>query len=189
MAVLVVGIGVQLGEPDDLLGVDGLAVDDSGNLPVGAACVKADAAALHVTAHGLGGLVGGGALGQGLVDDLQLPLVELEEEGVVEITLAALGVGSLQPCGQGGAAADGDPEAADGPQQELDVTLHIAVVGLGHFGGAVDEGLVDGNLALVALNGDGDGLLCAVEVSGAPDTEGDEALIQLRSVLHFIVNA
>ena len=116
-------------------------------------------------------------------------LKHIGHEVPVELTLAADLVSCLQLLSQFGATADVDLEAADGPQQELHIALHIAVVGLSHFGSAVDESLVDRNLTIVTLNSDGDGLLCILQVSGAPHTEGDESGIQLGSVLHFVVNA
>ena len=52
--IVVVRVGGGLGEPHHLLGEDGLSVDDGGHLPVGAARVKADAAALQMPAYGAG---------------------------------------------------------------------------------------------------------------------------------------
>ncbi len=222
---LVGGILVQLGIPDHFLGVDALAVDHSGNFAVGSACVKADAAAVQMTADGHGLLVGLGAgiqgqiydlqmlfvqleeevvvkgalavfllvgLGagiQGQIYDLQMLFVQLEEEVVVKGALAVFGVSVLQLLGDVRAAADGHPEATDGPQQELHIPLHIAVVRLCHFGGAVDEGAVDGDLALIPLNGDGKGLVRALEVCFGPYAEGDETGVEDGDVLHFVVNA
>ena len=58
LVVVISGVGLGLGMPDHLLGVHALAVDDGADFPVGAACVKADAAAVHVSADGHGSLVG-----------------------------------------------------------------------------------------------------------------------------------
>ena len=189
MTEVVVGILLQFGEPDHFLGVDALAVDDSGDLPVGAAGVEADAAAVHMAAHGLSHLVGGRALLQRQIQNLQIPLVELIDEGKIKVALTLGGVGLLQPLRQLAAAADGHPEAAGGPQQELDITLHIAVVGLCHFGGAVNHGVVDGNPTLVPLQCDGQRLGSALQIRLAPDTKGNKGGIQLGCVLHFIVYA
>ena len=52
--IVVIGVGIDFGQPDHLFGEDGLAVDDRGDLAVGSAGVEADAAALQMTAHGLG---------------------------------------------------------------------------------------------------------------------------------------
>ena len=120
--------------------------------------------------------------------DLQRTLVELLEEVAVEGTLAIEGVSGLDALGDLGAAADGDLEAADGPQQELHVPLQIPVVGIEHFRGAVDLGVADGDLALVALHSDGHGLGGGLLVLVGPNAEGDEAGIQLRNVLHVKVD-
>ncbi len=105
------------------------------------------------------------------------------------MALAVGGIGLLQAPGNLGAAADAHPEAADGPEQEFHIPLHIPVIGLSHFRGAVDEGVLHGDAALVPLHGDGNGLLRALEVGGAPDPEGNKAGVQLGSMLHFIINA
>ena len=189
MAEVVVGILVQLGEPDDLLGVDALAVDNGGYLPVRAAGVKADAAAVHIAAHRLGDLVGGGAGLQRQIKDFQLLLVELLHKAIVEFPLTAGLVSRLQFLRQLGAAADGDLKAADGPQQELHIPLHIPVVGFRHVGGAVDEGVVHGDPAPVTLHGDGDGLLRVLQVGLPPDAEGDKGGVQLGGMLHLVFNA
>ena len=186
---MVLGIRLELGEPDDLLGIDALAVDHGRDLPVGTAGVEADAAAVQIAADGLGHFIGGGAGVQGQVNDLQVALVELVEEGEFKVTFPLGVVGLFQPLGKRAAAADAHPETADGPQQELDIALHIAVVGLGHFRRAVDAGVVDGNAALVPLNGDGDGLLRVLQIGGAPHAEGDKLLIQLGRMLHVVFDA
>ena len=82
--------------PDDLLGIDGLAVDDCGDLAVGAARVKADAAALHMAADGDGGLVGLRQLFRRAVDDLERHLIHILHELYVERALAREGIGALQ---------------------------------------------------------------------------------------------
>ena len=189
MAKVVVGVALQLGEPNHFLRVDAFPVNDSGDLAVRAAGIKADAAAVHVAAHGLGGFVGCGAGVQRQVQNFQLPLVELVEERVVKVTRAIAPVSLLQLLGQLAAAADGNPEAAGGPEQELDIALHIAVVGLRHFGCAVDAGVVNGDAALVTLQSDSDGLFSPFQVSGAPDAEGDKCGVQPGSVLHGIFDA
>ena len=180
---------MELGIPDHFLGVDAFTVHHCGDLPVGAACVKADAAAVHVAAHGLRLFIGGGAAFQRQVQDFQVPLVELVHKGEVKVPLTFGGVGLLEPLRQLGAAADGHPEAAGGPEQELDVTFYIPIIGLGHIFRAVDEGVVDRYVALIPLNGDGNGLFCILQVGGAPDAEGNEFRVQLGGVFHIVGNA
>ena len=98
-------------------------------------------------------------------------------------------IGLFQPLGKRAAAADAHPEAADGPQQELDIALHVAVVGLGHFRRAVDLRLTDGDLALIALERDGQGLFRAPGIGLEPHAEGDKVRIELRHMLDGIFNA
>ena len=186
---LVLGIGLGLGMPDHFLGVNALAVDDSGDLTVGTAGIKADAAAVHVAADGTGGLVGSGAGAQGQIQDLQLALVELLEEVVIEEADTVSGVGLLQLLGDLGATADTDLKTADGPQQELDIAFHIAVVRISHFGSAVDIGVAHGNMTLVTLNSNGDGVLGALQISIGPNAEGDKIRVQRRNVLQIIAYA
>ena len=70
--IMVLGVCLELGEPDDFLGIDALAVNHGGDLPVGAAGVEADAAAVQIAADGFGDLVGSGAIFQRQVNDLQI---------------------------------------------------------------------------------------------------------------------
>ena len=80
-------------------------------------------------------------------------------------------------------------EAADGPQQEFYIALDIAIIGLGHFRRAVDLRLTDGDLALIALERDGQGLFCAPGIGLEPHAEGDKVRIELRHMLDGIFNA
>ena len=184
MAVLIARIRVLLGEPDNFLRVNSLAVNDSGDLPVGSAGVEADAAAVQMAAQGLGSLVGSGALIQRQRNDLQLLLIKLLEEVIVKSTLAIDRIGGLQFLGQLITAADIDLEATDGPQQELHIPLHIPVVSLSHFSGSVDLGVVNGNIALILFNSNGNGLSSTLQVALCPQAEGDKFRIQFRDILH-----
>ena len=175
--------------PDHLLRVDTLAVDHSGDLAVGSTGIKADAAAIHMTTDGAGGLIGLGAGTQGQIQDLQLALIELLEEIIVEESDTLGGVGLLQLLSDLAAAADAHTEATDGPQQELDIALHIAIVSLSHLGGTVDEGVTDGNMALIPLHSDGEGLLSTLEVGIRPDTEGDKLRVKGRNMLQIVAYA
>ena len=189
MAEVVVGVLIQLGEPDHFLGVNTLAVNDSGDLPVRAACVKADPAAVHIAAHGLRHFVGSGTFLQRQIQNLQIPLIELIDKGVVEMALTLGSVSLLQALGQLAAAADGHTEAAGGPQQELHIALHIAVVGLGHFGGAMDEGSMNGDTALIPLHRNGHRLPGILQVCRTPDTKRNKGGVQLGRVFHLVRNS
>ena len=186
---MILGVRLRLRVPDDLLGIDGLAVDDCGDLAVGAARVKADAAALHMATDGDGGLVCLRQLLGRAVDDLERHFIDVLHELHVERALAREGIGALQTLRQRAVAADPDAEAADGPQQEFYIALDIAIIGLGHFRRAVDLRLTDGDLALIALERDGQGLFCAPGIGLEPHAEGDKVRIELRHMLDGIFNA
>ena len=160
-----------------VLGVDGLPVDDGGDLPVGAAGVKADAAAVQVAADGLGLLVGGGEVLLGAEHDLEAPLEDVVHKVPVEVPDAAGHIGLLQLFRGLLAAADGDPPAAHAPEQELDGALHEAVVGLGKAL-VPEEGLKDGNAPVVPLHGHLEGPAGFTQKGVRPDGEGDEARLQ-----------
>ena len=115
-------------------------------------------------------------------------LVNLMEEHAIKLALTLRGVGLLQALGKLRAAADIDAEAAGGPQQELHIALHIAIVCLSHLGRAVDEGMMDGDTLIVTLYSDGNGLLGILEISLTPHTEGNKGRIQLGSMFHLIIN-
>ena len=189
VAEVVVGILLELGEPDHFLGVDALPVNNGGNLPVRAARVKADAAAIHMAAHGLRHLIGSGAGFQRQIQDLQVPLIELVDKSEIKLALTLGGVSLLQPLRQFAAATDGNPEAAGRPEQELDIALYIPVIRLGHFRSAVDAGMMHGNTALVTLYRNGNGLLGVLQIGRAPNTEGNKLRIQFRGMLHLIFDA
>ena len=142
-----------------------------------------------MTADVDGGLVRFGAVLRLAVDDLKGDFVDVLHELDVEFALALEGVGLLETLRQRAVAADIDAEAADRPQQELDVALHEAVVRLGELRCAVDLCVVDGDLALVALDGDGQWLGRALFIGVDPHAEGNEILVELRQVLDLIVDA
>ena len=155
---------------------------------VGAACVEADAAAFHVAADGLGGLVGGGEGLLGAGDDLELLLVDVLEEAEVEGALALGGVGGGQLLGDVVAAAQVHAEAARAPQGELDEALDVAQVGLGELG-AADGALANRDQAVFTLDGDGDGVARLFEVLAHPHAEGDELVVQHGDVFDRILDA
>ena len=55
---MILGIGIDLGEPDHFFGINRFAIDDRGYLPIASAGVKADAAALQMPAYAAGGGTG-----------------------------------------------------------------------------------------------------------------------------------
>ena len=71
---VIVRVGSGLGEPDDLLGEDALAVDDGGHLAVGAAGIEADAAAAQdVNTSGIQALGGSNLMRTTLWWDVEDP--------------------------------------------------------------------------------------------------------------------
>ena len=172
--------------PHDFLGVDHLAVDHRRHLAVGAAGVKANAAAVHITADGPGLFIGLRTLLQRQVDDLHVLLVKFKEKVAVKGTPTLGRIHLLQLFGNVAAAADVHPEAADGPQQKLHVPFHKTQVGLSRLGAVMDVGTAHTDQTVVALHRNGDGVCSAFFVLGHPTTEGDEIRIQLGPVLHVI---
>ena len=189
MLEVIVGILVQLRQPHNFFGEDGLAIHNCGNLHVGTASIEADTATVHVTADGLSHLVALGACFQGQIQNLQITLIELVYKVKVEVTVTLGGICLLQTLSQLAAAADGNTEAAGGPQQELHIALNIAVVSFCHFGSTVDKGLMYRNTALVTLQSDSQGLGSALQVSGTPYTKRNKGGVQLGGMFHLIFDS
>ena len=53
----------------------------------------------------------------------------------------------------------------------------------------MDKGVADGNLSLLTLHSDGNGLFCSLQIGIHPHTEGDKALVQSRGVLQLKFDA
>ena len=178
--VVIVGVRVDLGQPDDLLGEDRLAVDDGGDLPVGAARVEADAAALQMAAHGLGGVM---ALGDGVRQHhLEGMLVDPRHEVPVELPLPAPAVDGAEVVIDA-PVVHVDPEAALHPQGRLHQAVDVVPVRLRLLRRAVDEGPGGGDLPVRALYGDGHGLFRGLQEGGVEPQDGDELRIELGDVL------
>ena len=142
-----------------------------------------------MSADGDRGLVGLREALRRTVDDLKGHLVHVLHELHVESALALKRIGLLQALRKRGVAADPDAEAADGPEQELDVALDKAVIGLGQLGRPVDLGMADGDLPAVALKRDGQGLFRTLLVGVEPHAEGDEILVQHGQMFDRIVDS
>ena len=106
--------------PDDLFGVDRLAVDDCGDLAVRPTGVEADAAAFHVTADPDRRVVLLGEVFGAAVDDFKAGLEYVRHKLHIKpaLTLFRLrqDIFRLHPLAQGACATQIDPEAANGPQ-------------------------------------------------------------------------
>ena len=184
---VIVRVGSGLGEPDDLLGEDALAVDDGGDLAVGAAGVEADAAAAEVAAYGLGV----GLFGRQLVaeDDLEGPLVDAGHEVLVKGAAAIGGVGGADALVDVPVPAYIYLPAAVEPEHGLDHPVGvIAVRGL-ELGRAVDEGAHDGDLAARALDGYAEWLFGALKEGGVELVQGDVARVELGDVFDVYINS
>ena len=184
---VIVRVGCGFGEPDDLFGEHALAVDDGGDLAVGAAGVEADAAAGKVTAYGLRVGLLCGELGAG--NDLKGPLVDAGHEVSVEGTAAFGGVGGADVFVNALVAADIDLPAAEEPEHGLDHAVGVVFVRLCEVGRAVNEGIHNGNLAARALDGYAEALLCALEESGVELVQGDIVLVQFGDVFNVYLNS
>ena len=150
--VVVLGIGVHLGEPNYLLGVDGLPVHHRRNLAVRTAGVEADAAAVHVAANGLGIVLGLGDL----VAEHHLKGMFKDVCHVVKVEILNASGGKVLPEIPGYSFLPGyvDLKATLHPQDGLDQAVDIVPVGRLHFRGAVNKGAADRHLAAGALHGD-----------------------------------
>ena len=178
--VVVVGVLGDLGIPHDLLGEYALAVDDRADLAVASAGVEADAAAVHVAAHGLRIAVLGG---HGVAEHhLEGALVDIGHEVRVKLTRAAGAIGVLYGLVHGLAAAYIDLEAALHPEKHLYQAVNVVLVRLVHLRCAVDEGVVHRYFSAGALHGQRDGLGGSAEKGGEKFAQGDEAGVELRQV-------
>ena len=169
-----------MGEPDDLLGEDALAVDDSGDLAVGAAGVEAYAAAAEVAADGLRiGLFRRQGVAE---DDLEGPLVDAGHEIRVEGAAALGRVGGADALKDTHVAAYIDLPAAEEPEHGLDHAVGVVYISLSKIGRAVDEGVHDGDLAAGTLHGYAEGLLRALEEGGVELVQRDVVPVELGDV-------
>ena len=155
--VVIVGVGVGLREPHDLLGIHALAVDDSTHLTVASARVKADAAAVEMTTDGRGGRLILRSILQRAGQNLKLLLIDALHKMYVEITQTAVGVSFFDLVADHFATGNDDLVAARHPQQGFGDTLHKAEVLLIVTDVIfVDTGLVCSGVALVSFDRDHD---------------------------------
>ena len=157
--------------PDDLLGVDRLAVYDSRHLAVGAARVKADAAAVRMAA------------------DLSGLLVRLRKARLVrEDDLKRALVHVLHTLCNRVVAAEVHAPAADAPQEHLDAALSITVVCLGECR-AAQLRLVYGHKTVFTLDRDFERALRAFFICAGPDAEGNKRAVQRGQIPDLVFNA
>ena len=185
--IVVVRVGVDFGEPHHFLGEHRLAVDDGGHLPVGAAGVEADAAAVQVAADGLGVAALLGHLVAG--DDLKGVLVHVGHVVPVEGLAAGGGIVDVHPVRQLLAPGQIHPEAAVHPQHGLDDPFHIIFVGGGKGGIAVHLHVPHRHLAVGAFHGHVQGLVRPGQESAVELGQRNKAGVQLGDILHRNFNA
>ena len=142
--------------PDDLFGIDGLTVDDRGDLAVAPAGVEADAAAVEMAARrARAALARRRVRGIGEVFDFKRPLILARHEIAVEFARAANGIGVADALVQRLRAGDDDLVSAVGPQHRLDDALDVGVVA--RVVGAVAEHVHVDRLGVIVVAHDGNG--------------------------------
>ena len=174
--------------PDDLLRVDCLAVHDGGDFPIGAAGVKADAAAVCMTADPSGLFAGSGEMR--LVRDYNFKgaLIDVLHKADVEFPLPTRAVFVLHTLCDRVVAAEGNFPAADAPEKHLDKALDKAHIRLGEFR-AAQLRLKHGNKAVFALHGDFERAGSFFQVGLCPHAERNDVRIERGQVFDRIFNA
>ena len=141
--------------------------------------------ALQMAADGLGGVLGLGHLVgehhlEGLLEDaghkvpVEFPFAPLAVDAA-EVVVQVLVVGV-------------DLKAALEPQGRLDHPVDVVPVGLGHLGGAVDEGAEGGHLAVGPLHSYGDGLLRSGQKGLVEFQNGDKVRVQRGDILDLNID-
>ena len=173
--------------PDDLLGVDRFAVYDSGDLAVGAARVKADAAAVRGAAGLSGLLMGSGKMRFVRNHDLKGSLIDILHKADVKFPLPALAVFLLHPLCDRVVAAEGNFPAADAPEEHLDNALCIAIIGLGKFR-AAEPRFKYGDQTVLAFDSDPERLSSVFQIGLRPNAERNEVLVQQGLIFQRVCN-
>ena len=157
---MIIGIGVDLRQPNDLLGIDYFAVYHSGNLHIRSACVKADTATVHIAAYRLGGGFGLGLFFIRNIYDLKLIFVNIRHGLHVKVLSAASLIKVSQCCVNLCVTANSHLVAACCPQHKLQNSFGIVAVVCKIFFRTVDLGVVNAHVAVFSVNSDGEGLGC-----------------------------
>jgi hypothetical protein len=167
MLVMEIGVGLAFRVPGDFRGEDRLTVDDGREFIVTCAEIESDPATVQVCAEGDRGFL----LSWDLVwtdgFDEERSFVDCFHELDVEVTGAAVAVGVDDGRGDLRWAADDESPSAHLPEEEFDEALDVepgggVVIRMGRQ----DFGAMDGDAAVVAFEGDEEGL--------APGVIGDE---------------
>ena len=121
-------IALQLREPNDLLRICSLALDNGAHLTVTSACVKADAATVKMASNRSCRLVGNGCLLEGNVDHLKGRFENKRHRIAVEYAASTVGIVSLDTVGDHLRARDDDLIATARPKQGFYNSLNKVVV-------------------------------------------------------------
>ena len=162
--------------PDDFFRVDRLAVYDGRHLAVGAARVKADAAAVRMAADLSGLLVGSREMSLVGNYDLKGTLIDILHKADVKFPLPTRAVFVLHTLCDRVVAAEGNFPAADAPEKHLDKALCVTVVGFGKFRTA-ELCFKHGGQTVFAFDCDFERAFRACLIRAGPDAEGDEIRI------------
>ena len=179
--VVIIGVGIDFGEPNHFLGVHGLAVNHGADLPVRSAGIEADAAALKVAAHLLRGIVVFGNLVH--QQNLEGMLEHVCHVVPVKFLLAAGTVDAAQVVINHFVAADINAEAALHPQDELYQAVNVEAVSFLHFRRTVNKGVEASHFTLCSLHSDGHRLPGICQKGLIEQMQGDEPGVKLRAVL------
>ena len=173
--------------PDDLLRVDGLPVDDRRDLAVRAAGVKTNAAAVCMASHTDRALVGSREICFAADNDLKRTFKHIKLKACVKFARPALTVCVPDLRGNGIVALKIDPEAASRPEQHFHQPLGKSHIGGGEFL-LTQTGLIDGDLAVIALDRNSEGAGRFRKISPRPNAERNEAWVECRYVFNRICN-
>ena len=122
--IVIIGIGVSLGEPNDLLGIYALTVDNGADLTVASARVKSDAASVKMTSdRSCGRLIGRSVLKRSYLN-LKGVLVNLLHKVYVKITASAMRESLFDLCANDLASRDDHLVTARYPKKRLCDTLN-----------------------------------------------------------------
>ena len=156
-------IGIRLGEPYDLFGIYGLAVDHGADLAVASACIESDAAALEMASDGLGSLMILRSLVKRNGFHLEGALVNTRHKSSVEIAQSAEIVSLLDLSADHVGAGDYDLVSAARPKQSFHYTLRHCKVIVVMSAAVLEHGhLICRDISLVAFDSDYDLLAAAL---------------------------
>jgi len=192
---VVIDVLLEIGVPDHLFAVDGLAVDHRRTLAVGAAEVEADPAAVEMSAELEPDLLRRRGLRIGTAGHGERVIVDFfADHGVIEFPRAVGRVNLRQLVDQFRSSSHGQLPAAARPEQELDDALDIAQ-GERRIVRRVRQnpGVEPRNAAVGPLHAErqvaAPGYRCGQPgVFPVPERRRDESRVELRHAFHHNIN-